>query len=61
MPIGTVTKRFDNEKNIRVTFDNDKDKTYSTNKRELYPILQEGNAVDYTTVVNTLTSPLRSL
>ena len=52
MPIGTVTKRFDNEKNIRVTFDQDKDKTYSTNKRELYPILQEGNVVDYTTVVN---------
>jgi hypothetical protein len=53
MPIGTVTKRFDNEKNIRITFDNDKDgKTFSTNKRELYPILQEGNTVDYTTVVN---------
>ena len=52
MPIGTVTKRFDNEKNIRVTFDNDRDKTYSTNKRDLYPILQEGNRVDYTLVTN---------
>jgi len=47
MPIGTVTKRFNNEKNIKVTFDNDKDKSYSTNKRELYPLLQEGNTVDY--------------
>jgi hypothetical protein len=49
MPIGTVTKRFDNEKNIRVTFDNGgKDKSYSTNKRVLYPVLQEGNTVNYT-------------
>jgi len=52
MPIGTVTKRFDNEKNIKVTFDNDRDKAYSTNKRELYPILQEGHTVDYSLVQN---------
>ena len=49
MPIGTVTKRFNNEKNIKVTMDNGgKDKSYSTNKRELYPILEEGNTVNYT-------------
>ena len=53
MPIGTVTKRFDNEKNIRVTFDNGgKDKSYSTNKRELYPVLLEGSTVDYTVQQN---------
>lgn len=48
MPTGTITKRFDNEKNIRVTFDNDREKSYSTIKRELYPILVEGATVDYT-------------
>ena len=52
MPIGTVTKRFDNEKNIKVTFDNDREKAFSTNKRELYPMLQEGNTVDYALVQN---------
>mgnify|MGYP000252630584 FL=1 len=52
MPIGTVTKRFTNEKNIKVTFDNDREKTYSTFNAELYPILVEGAMVDYTLKVN---------
>jgi hypothetical protein len=49
MPIGTVTKRFDNEKNIRVEFDNERARTYSTNKRALYDALQLGNTVEYET------------
>jgi|TARA_R110000822_G_scaffold32491_2_gene93150 hypothetical protein len=52
MPIGTVTKRFTNEKNIKVTFDNDREKTYSTFNADLYPILVEGATVDYTLKVN---------
>ena len=47
MPIGKVTKRWNNEKNIRVTFDDDKDKSYTTNKSALYPLLEQGNTVDY--------------
>ena len=52
MPIGTVTKRFDNEKNIRVEFDNERARTYSTNKRALYDALQLGNTVEYETEQN---------
>ena len=52
MPIGTVTKRFNNDKNIKVTFDNDRERTYSTFNADLYPILVEGATVDYTLKVN---------
>jgi hypothetical protein len=48
MPVGTITKRYDNPTNIRVTFDGDRETTYSTNKKDLYDILREGATVEYT-------------
>jgi hypothetical protein len=52
MPVGTITKRYDNPTNIRVTFDNDREKTYSTNKKNLYDILEEGATIEYTVEQN---------
>ena len=52
MPVGTITKRYDNPTNIRITFDNDREKIYSTNKKNLYDILEEGATIEYTVEQN---------
>lgn len=52
MPIGTITKRFNNAKNIRVTFDNDREKSFSCVDQKLYSILVEGATVEYETKQN---------